>query len=427
MQARDAVGSIPGVGLSPACFRAQADKAGVVDTETTSMVVMDADDDTSGCFDFEELCRRAKTLRGQYDNEHAEAGIRPLALPRWHTYSAGERVQHSDPISEDGNVQKAVIASTTNTNQPDTASSSASSKGWWDVLKSPFFIVTPISGGSGGSVSQIPSPESPAGAPLPTSSLASKSLPARLPPPVPTRVPVPASVEVDGHNLKLPAFVAVVMEANRLESERRAANGADLQTKTMLPLLRTAADQNALPDSLASSTRKPEVPMRDYFSHRPPLRPALPRGIQTLPARLGRAIAPVTAATATRPRNAIASASFVQAVLDMDAQAKEEKKMRVKRKKMKIFEEEEEDWEFKCCGVDGNDESLADCVVDNKENKIDAQAQSKMSIKTTVEVKRRPTIKELRSGSNGVVAVEGQGDGGSRGRRKLVRWWTRLS
>jgi len=138
-------------------------------------------------------------------------------------------------------------------------------------------------------------------------------------------------------------------------------------------------------------------------------------------------MAPVVATTATRPRNAIASASFVQAVLDMDAQAKEEKKMKVKRKKMKIFEEEEEDWEFKCCGVDGDDESLADCVVDNKENKIDAQAQSKMSIKTTVEEKRRPTIKELRSGSNGVVAVEGQGDGGSRGRRKLVRWWTRLS
>jgi len=142
-------------------------------------------------------------------------------------------------------------------------------------------------------------------------------------------------------------------------------------------------------------------------------------------------MAPVAAAGAIRPRNAIASASLVQAVLDMDAQAKEEKKMKVKRKKMKIFEDEEEDWEFKCCGIDESDEPLVDWAVDKKEEKIIAQTESKMSVKTTVEVKRRPTIKELRSGSNGVVADRGQGDGGVRGgserRGKLVRWWTSLS
>lgn len=430
MQARAAMGGVPGVGLSPACFREQSAKAGS-SVQYAEMILkaaaIDDGDDQSGCFDFEELRRRAKTLRGQYGNEHmlqehSEAGSRPRALPRWHTYAAGERILHINSIDED-NLSKAVASSTTNTTQPTTASSSPSSKGWWDVLKSPFFNVTPVSGGSGGSASQISSPESPASALQSASLAASRPLPVRLPPPVPTRVPVPASVDVNDHKLRLPAFVAIVMEANRLESERRAADGIGLQT--ISPLLGAAVNHSAVTNPSASSTTKQEVPMRDYFSPRPPIRPTLPRGIHSLPARLGKAIAPVAAANAARPRNAIASTSFVQAVLDMDAQEKNEKRMKVKRKKMKTFEEEEEDWEFKCCGID---ESFADCV-DTKEQKIEAQAVS--SIKTTVEPRRRPTVKELRSGSNGVMAVERQGDGGIRGgserRRKLVRWWTSLS
>jgi len=142
-------------------------------------------------------------------------------------------------------------------------------------------------------------------------------------------------------------------------------------------------------------------------------------------------MAPAAVATGARPRNAIASTSFVQAVLELDAQEKQERKMKVKRKKIKIFEEDEEEWEFKCCGVSGSNETLAKCIVDEKEGTTAGRVEERSSVKTVTALGRKPTVQELRSGSNRTISTEGQecGDvrGGNERRRKLVRWWTNLS
>lgn len=454
-------------------------------------ILATGDETDAGCIDFEELCRRARTLSGRYNSEieerqalndlSADSVTRPSFLPRWQTYAGGERVLYHDNDQMQGhevpdvaravnshkeagrlvpNASKIVDFPATESidekphqppktiSSPSTATTSPGSRGWWDILKSPFFVVTPVSGGSAsGEKSLVTSPSTGPGdvhkstrpyisVPEPAPVTPSESLPVRLVPGVLSRKPVPTCA--DGRRMKLPAFVAVVMEANKLERERLGAiteAGAKSCFDTLSPLLGEVLSQEdnmhlkAIPDERPLQL---EPSMLDYFSIKPsadqiPLRPPLPRGSQTLPARLGKAVK--LEATAVRPRKEIESTSFLQAVLDLDKKEKEEKKLKVKRKK-KTFAEEEDEWEFKCCGVDGSDEYFAACIDDGQAEKTMQEEKRELRV-TSTEVRRRPTVKELRSGSSTtIVGHEGQEDGSvgkGSGRRKLVRWWTNLS
>lgn len=426
------------------------------------------EDGNNGEIDLDELARRARLLDARYNNT---GGVyvqpapmrRPSQAVRWHTDPINEhahehdldRGRHHAGVLRAGhqNNSSSIGIEYTKSNDASvpgldsTISSttrSPSIKGWWDVIKSPFFVVTPISAGSGktaispSTYSNDTGQEAQSSPPLPVS----KSLPVRL------RMPtLPARVSEAGRDGKVPAFVAVVVEGSRLESERLAtANAvrAEDRLHSSAPLVTCPTIANTATTFMSASPQptelKADLNMPDYFSQKPPsdsrpLRPSFARAAQTLPARLGKTLVPATTTTPPRPRNDILSSSFLQAVLSLDAQAKQERKtkvkVKVKRQRRKMFEEDsdDEEWDFKCRGVDG-DEGFAECVVNDEGAEIENARERWMveeQEKAVMEFRQRPTVKELRSGSSGNGVGGGRDDSvgnGGNGRRKLVRWWS---
>lgn len=423
-------------------------------------------------------CNEAGELRG-----HFEAGVNQHYKGQEHILLATKPVRYKDYNSR----APAAVNSSTGTSHEqkysdftfssplpgykNARSSSPDGNGWWDVLKSPFFVDTPTpTSGASSSTANAGSEdivELATEVPALTQTLPTRLHGAELAP--------PAAVD-SLPNVSLPPFVAVVIEANRLERMRLAALQLAAGTSYTGHVTSPAAVAAEADLGAKSPVDEPVRMVRPSGNHKSSMhrttssaravRPLLNRGAQSMPGRLYR-LSDFTTTAQDSARKEIKSTSFLQVVLEMDAQEKQEKKMKVKvkvkvKRRKRLAEEGDddeeeevqEDWDFKCRGVDPENEYFAGCIV--KEKKARSVKESKPepdpepdptpmptggnATIAMAEVRRRPTVKELRSGVKAGHIPKADGtaklgiardinhvrevSGGSERRRKLVRRWT---